>query len=212
MSTTVVGREREISAACSALDGAEQQPAGVLLVGEPGIGKTTVWSAVVEHAAGHGFDVLLARPAEAEAELPYGLLIDLFAHVDDHVLSGLDGARRAALDGALRRGERGSTVDPSAVALAVRGVLRSLAARRPVLVAIDDLQWADTSSMRALTFAFRRLDDVPVGLVATVRSGFTVELAELPGNARHRLERLELLGPRRATSRASSSSSEPAGR
>ena len=57
---------------------------------------------------------------------------------------------------------------PTAVALATLGVLRTLARSRPTIVTIDDLQWVDAPSLRALTFAFRRVDDEPLGLLATV--------------------------------------------
>jgi DNA-binding CsgD family transcriptional regulator len=194
MSGVVVGREREIAEASGFLDEAAERSRGLLLVGEPGIGKTTLWHAVVEDATGRGCDVLQARPSEAEAELAFAALTDLLARVDGAELVSLPDAQRVALEHALRRSEGGSTVDPATVALGVLGVLRRLASESTVLVAVDDLQWMDAPSLRALTFAFRRLDGARVGLVATVRVGFELELlrlAERDGNA---LERLELSG------------------
>lgn len=193
-STVVVGRERELSAARSFLDEAARRPAALVLVGEAGIGKTTVWSTIVEQAAADGFTVLVARPAEAEVELAFGVLIDLFAEVGPEVAPDLPAVRRVALDAALRRSEGGAAVDPSSVALAVTDVLVALARMRPVLVAIDDVQWADSASVRALTFAIRRLTDVPAGLVVTMRDGHTVGLTERAGRDGDAYTRLDLTG------------------
>ena len=194
MNGVVVGREREIAEASGFLDEAAERSRGLLLVGEPGIGKTTVWHAVVEDATRRGCEVLQARPSEAEAELAFAGLTDLLFGVDDAELTALPGAQRTALEHALRRSEGGSTVDPATVALGVLGVLRGLAAEAAVLVAVDDLQWMDAPSLRALTFAFRRLDGARVGLVATVRVGFELELVRLAERDGNALERLDLAG------------------
>jgi DNA-binding CsgD family transcriptional regulator len=73
-------------------------------------------------------------------------------------------------------------------------VLRRLASETAVLVAVDDLQWMDAPSLRALTFAFRRLDGAPVGLVATVRLGVELELVRLAERDGNALERIDLAG------------------
>ena len=82
------------------------------------------------------------------------------------------------------------------MSVAVAGLLRLLAADRPVLIAIDDAQWLDESTAAILAYALRRLVDQPVGLLATVRTGAETPasdglLAALPAD---RLERVEL-GP-----------------
>ena len=76
------------------------------------------------------------------------------------------------------------------------GLLRRLAAERPILVAIDDAQWLDDSTASILAYALRRLGDQPIGLLATVRTGAETPasdglLAALPAD---RLERVAL-GP-----------------
>ena len=63
----------------------------------------------------------------------------------------------------------GSTRDPHAIAMAFLNMLRSLAALRPVLLALDDIQWLDTASADVLAFAVRRLRQEPVRLLATLR-------------------------------------------
>jgi len=193
MNGVVVGREREIAEASGFLAEAAERSRGLLLVGEPGIGKTTVWQAVVEQAAERGREVLVARPSEAEAELAFAALTDLLSRVDDG-LADLPEMQRSALERALRRGEGDSRVDPATVALALVAILRHRASVAPLLVAVDDLQWMDTPSLRALTFAFRRLDGARVGLVATVRSGFDLELTRLAERDGNALDRIHLAG------------------
>ena len=180
----VIGRERELEQAWAFLAAASEQPRRLVLKGEAGIGKSTIWSAVVEEAGSLGYCVLSARPSEAEAELPFAVLADVFEPVDEAVLVELPDVQRSALDDALRRGTRKRTVDPTAVALATLGALRALARLRSTLVAIDDLQWMDTASLRALTFAFRRAGDEPFGLLATVRTDFDTELTSPASSVR----------------------------
>ena len=190
----MIGREREMAEANGFLAEAEQRSCGLLLAGEPGIGKTTIWSAVVDEAVSRGFGVLVARPSEAEAELAFAVLTDLFASVEDATLAELPGAQRAVLDQALRRGETERSADPVAVALGALGALRHVSASFPPIVAIDDLQWVDAPSLRALTYAFRRLEGAPVGLVGTVRVGFELELTRLAERDGNSLDRIEVGG------------------
>jgi DNA-binding CsgD family transcriptional regulator len=194
VNSVVVGREHEIAEANGFLAEAAQRPCGLLLVGEAGIGKTTIWSAVVEEATERGFEVLAARPSEAEGELAFAVLTDLFARLDGDALAELPDVQRAALEHALRRADSQTTVDPTAVALAVLGTFRSLAASSPVVVAVDDLQWVDPPSLRVLTFAFRRLEGASVGLVATVRTGFDLELTRLAERDGNGIDRIEIGG------------------
>lgn len=194
MDSVVVGREREITEARGFLDEAAERSRGLLLVGEPGIGKTTIWHEIVEEATSRGCVVLQARPSEAEAELAFAGLGDLLAAVDDEELTTLPEAQCTALGQALRRASGDGTVDPATVALGVLGVLRGLAAATAVVVAVDDLQCLDVPSLRALTFAFRRLDDTRVGLAATVRTGYDVELVRLAERDGNAVERLDLGG------------------
>jgi DNA-binding CsgD family transcriptional regulator len=159
------------------------------------MGKTTIWSAVVDEALDRGFTVLLARPSEAEAELAFSVLIDLLSSVESGLLDELPGVQRSSLAQALRRAEVGTAVDPVAVALAVLALLRSMSADGPaVVVAVDDLQWVDAPSLRALTYAFRRLDDAAVGLVATVRVDADLELTRLAERDESALDRIEVVG------------------
>jgi DNA-binding CsgD family transcriptional regulator len=147
------------------LDRAADGPTALVLAGEPGIGKSTLWLAAVAAARRLGLTVLSSRPAESERGLAYVGLGDLFDGVLDGVIGDLSPPRRRALEVALLRDEPadeavGGAADHRAVVVAVRDVLRLLGERRPVVVAIDDVQWLDASSASALTFALRRLDGV----------------------------------------------------
>jgi DNA-binding CsgD family transcriptional regulator len=194
MGGAVIGRERELAEASGFLAEAARRFCGLLFVGEPGMGKTTVWSAVVEEAHRRDVRVLVARPSEAEAELAFAGLTDVLATAGTTTLGELPGVQRQALEQALRRAEESANVDPVAVALATLGVLRLLASESAVVVAIDDLQWLDPPSLRALTFAVRRLQEEPIGLVATVRAGFDLELTRLAERDGSSLERVEIAG------------------
>ena len=160
MTGTVVGRESELGSICAFLDRAAVAPAGLVLEGEPGIGKSTLWLAAVTAARERGFLVLSSRPAEAERGLAHAGLGDLFDRVPDAVIGKLSPPRRRALKVALLHEptDDRSGSDHRALAVAVHDVLHLLSEQSPVVVAIDDVQWLDASSASALAFALRRLD------------------------------------------------------
>jgi DNA-binding CsgD family transcriptional regulator len=149
----------------------------VLLWGPAGIGKSTILDALSsresagsESSGSDGTWTLRAAAAEAEAELPYLGLVDLFDGVLDRVSPPLPPHLRAALDGALLRSAvPEAPQDQLAVRLAVLELLRGLAAQRPVLIVLDDIQWMDGPSAGVLQFVARRLDSVPVRVVAAER-------------------------------------------
>lgn len=170
MSDPIVGRRAEQAIIARFLNPPGSGPRALLLEGEAGIGKSTLWREAVELAEREG-RTLVSRPSEAEAQLSFNVLGDLFASVMRGELPDLPGTQRRALEAALLLGETtGHRPDSRAVSLAVLALIRSLAADRPLTLAIDDLQWTDLPSARALTFAIRRLEDEPVSVVATLRT------------------------------------------
>ena len=140
----------------------------VVLRGPAGIGKSTLLNMVADPR--EPTVVLRSASAEAETELPYLALVDLFDGVPAEAFDTLAPHLRAALDGALLRGALPATpYDQLAVRLAVLEVLRVLAARGAVLLVLDDVQWIDEPSAGVLRFAARRLEDAQVQLLAAER-------------------------------------------
>jgi ATP/maltotriose-dependent transcriptional regulator MalT len=143
-------------------------PSALVIEGEPGIGKTTLWLAAIERARVEGFQVLSARAAAAESVLAYASLADLLAGVN-LAGRGLPDLQRVALDRVLlRTDDTAPPTDQRAAGAGLLSVIEGLASEAPVLVAIDDVQWLDPSSMSAVAFAARRLSG-RVGVLATVR-------------------------------------------
>lgn len=170
----LVGRETELAVATSFLYELPSGPAGLLIRGEAGIGKSVIWRHVVDAARGNGMRVLMARPAQAEAQFAYAGLADLLDAAATEILPGLPTPQRTALAVALLREEPGDrTVDRRAISAAALSALRALTANGPLLIAIDDVHWLDRPSAAVLDFAIRRLDSGPVGVLACVRAEAT---------------------------------------
>jgi DNA-binding CsgD family transcriptional regulator len=177
--SVVVGREHEIAVVQAFVAGLEAGPSALVLEGEAGVGKTTLWLAGEAAARARGHELLETRPAEAEAGFAFAGLGDLLGGVLDEVLDALPGPQADALRIALLlERAQGQPPEHAAIALATLGVLRTLAATRPVLLAVDDVQWLDTPSAVALSFAWRRLRGERVGFLLTRRVGVPAPLAE----------------------------------
>jgi DNA-binding CsgD family transcriptional regulator len=167
----VVGREPELAAAEAFADGLRDGPRGLLIEGAPGIGKTAVWRAVVQAAEARGCRVLRSVAEQAEARLCFVGLGDLAGALEPELLAALPAPQREALEVALvRRASGARAPDPMAVAVGLRSLFVRAAESAPLLVAVDDLQWLDAATARALAFAVRRLEGRRIGLVATLRA------------------------------------------
>ncbi|TFV61461.1 LuxR family transcriptional regulator [Mycobacterium sp. PS03-16] len=165
-----VTRPVESSAVAEALETIGTRPSALVLEGAAGIGKTTTWLTGIEEARRRGLRVLAARASAAESVLAYASLADLLADVDSAVLAGLPEPQRRALNRVLLLDAPDDVGgDPRAVAAGFSSVIGVLATRSPVLIAVDDVQWLDSSSAAALSFVSRRLTG-PVGLLCTTRT------------------------------------------
>ncbi|MFJ5231741.1 AAA family ATPase [Kitasatospora sp. NPDC088391] len=161
------GRGTERAALDRLLAGAADGRAGALVLrGEPGIGKTALLAAAAE--AARGWQVLRAAGVESEARLPYAVLSQLLGPALDRA-AGLPGPQRAALQRTLGLAD-GPVGDRLLVGLAVLTLLGDLAEDAPVLVLLDDLQWADQESAEALHLAARRLGAERVALLLATRA------------------------------------------
>jgi DNA-binding CsgD family transcriptional regulator len=168
----LIGRRREVGELEAFLDEARRRARLVSIEGDAGIGKTRLWRHGLELAHQHGFRCLVARPASTELGLAFGGLADLLRDVDDAVLAMRPDPQWRALSVALLRAEKEETApDELAVGAALLGVIRWLASRTPLFVGIDDIQWLDAGSARALEYALRRLDTERVAVLVTCRTG-----------------------------------------
>lgn len=169
--TESVGRELEQAAIRRLLESTQPGAAGLILRGDPGIGKTTLWRDGVAAAHGLGFLVLACRLTESEATLPFAGLSDLLEPVLDTVLPRLPEPQRRALDVALlRAAPTDPPIEQRTVAAATLGAIRMLGTDNALLIAIDDIQWLDQPTVAALAFAVRRLEDHPIRLLVASRT------------------------------------------
>ncbi|MEV0649555.1 AAA family ATPase [Phytomonospora sp. NPDC050363] len=191
----VLGRSVEQAAIGELLDAPHRGPAGLILSGEAGIGKTTLWNLAVDRARAAGLRVLTARPGAAEGQLSFAGLFDLLDPDWDEVRGSLPAPQREALDVILLRAAPQETpVDPRTVGVATLSVLRALTRGGPTVLAVDDLQWLDAATLRALEYALRRVSTEPLILLASVRAA-TLDAAPVGlSDTRFDLTRLQL-GP-----------------
>jgi DNA-binding CsgD family transcriptional regulator len=165
----LVGREEELGAIVRFLDAPAQLPGAVVLPGEAGIGKTTLWLGSLDTAAAHGYRILSSRPSEAETRFSFAGLADLLGNAAGDFLPELPPVQQRALEAALLLGESEIYADDRAVAAAFLGALRILARDSPLCLAVDDVQWLDAPSRAALGYALARLDREQVAALLTVR-------------------------------------------
>lgn len=167
----LLGRDLELDAALGVVSGSTQE-AAVLIDGAPGIGKSRVLDGILERARSLGFEVLVTRPAEAEAMVGLLGFHDLMDQLGADAVRALPAAHRERLEIALGFGAvpSGQELDEGLLAVALHGLLRGRARRTPLIIAIDDLQWLDASTSALLAMVFRRLTDEPVRVVATRRA------------------------------------------
>jgi DNA-binding CsgD family transcriptional regulator len=173
--SSLVGREAELGAVETSLR--SEPPCAVAIIGEPGIGKTTLWQAAVEHARAQGARILIARPTESEARLAFAGLADLLADVTDELYTRLPEPQRVGLDAALLRAASARPPERRVVGAGFLTLLRALAGESEVVCAIDDVHWLDASSAAVVEFALRRLGEQPVRGLFSVRAA---QLARAP--------------------------------
>ena len=194
MSAQLVGREEELQRVELFLEAARHSPRALLIEGEAGVGKTSIWEAALAAATHGGFSTAAARPAEAETSFAYAALGDLLRERSD-ALEGLPTRLRHALEVALLLDDQtAETPDQQSVALGLLAMFRRLADDGPLVVAIDDVQWLDATSAQVLRFAIRRVDKGPIAFLVAWRTAgkapIPLELDRAPSS--ERLERLPL--------------------
>jgi DNA-binding CsgD family transcriptional regulator len=179
--TTSLLLEREVQvAALRALADAARDGGGrfVVIEGSAGIGKTRLLAEGRTIAGSAGMWVLAARGGELEGEFAYGIVRQLFepllASVSPdlrvELLSGPAALIASLLGASQPAGSQDAAAEGSfAIVHGLYWLAANVALQRPTLLAIDDLQWADTPSLRWLLYLTRRLEGVPLLVVAGTR-------------------------------------------
>ncbi|MFF2574995.1 helix-turn-helix transcriptional regulator [Streptomyces goshikiensis] len=184
--TPLVGREAELDRLDAVLDGPGGPPGVVDLTGAAGIGKSRLLTEVCGRAEERGLTVLRGRATEYERHIPFRVFGDAFADLDPELLRGLGapGAAWAASAGAAAdgipanpavdpagAGAGGSAVDRFAAHRATARLLTALGGRTGagLLIALDDLHWADPASLELLDHLVRHPLRAPVVIVVARR-------------------------------------------
>ncbi|MFD8750205.1 ATP-binding protein [Kitasatospora sp. NPDC059577] len=166
-----IGRRTESSQLDEVLSGAAAgRGRAVLIRGEAGSGKSTLLGACADRATESGFAVLRGAANESERYFPLGTFLDLLER--DRPYSGqLRAEYRAAVAAPARRTAAGMTDPVSAAAGRLFQVVERQCATSPVLVVVDDLQWADETSAALWTRLAHHAERFPLMVAAAVTPG-----------------------------------------
>ncbi len=156
-------------------------PRAVFLVGEPGLGKTSLFGQACSQAGARGLLVGSATCWDVEASIPFGVLDRLLSQLGVQVRQELPAARPLA---ELRASRYLETLDR----------LQNVAPA-PLLIALDDLHWADPDSLKMFSFLVRQLKKARVAFLATMRPWPPDALNEARRLVEKDLGRLEVLEP-----------------
>jgi DNA-binding CsgD family transcriptional regulator len=145
----------------------------VAIRGRPGEGKTTLLAAACGLSEEHGLRVFRARGSELEGDFAFGVVRQL---LEPEIVALALEEETALFEGAagLGRSVFGLQSDqlpesPFAVMHGLYCVLAGLAARGPLLLAVDDLHWSDRTTLELLAFMCGRIDDLPILVVLATR-------------------------------------------
>jgi DNA-binding CsgD family transcriptional regulator len=165
----LVGRKRELAEIAQALDRAASGTQWALeLVGEPGIGKSRLLAEACTEAEERDFLVLRGRAAEFEQDIPFAVLIDAlndhveslgpaaFRGLDDDVLGELASILPALSGVASQPAAPGGAAQRYRAHYSIRALLERLSKSQPVMLALDDVHWADAASLEVVVHLLRR--------------------------------------------------------
>ncbi len=197
----ILGRDRELGIVGGLIASATTGGGALLIHGDTGIGKSALLGRAIGMAQAAGMRVLLTTGVRTEANLPFAGLHQLLRPI----LTGLDALPKpqyTALGVAFGLVE-GPAEDPFLIALATLTLLADAAARGPILIVADDVQWLDRPSADALAFVARRLGSDPLVMLVGLRDGEAspldaagiAELALHPLNDRDSREMVSRIAP-----------------
>jgi DNA-binding CsgD family transcriptional regulator len=182
--TVLLEREQEVQRVHAALSAAKRGAGNVLVIeGEAGMGKSSLLEEARARASDLGVRVIDARGAELEQGFPYGVVRQLF---ERPLLEADSDERDRWLTGAAALAAEVVTPAPSVTPRApptgppaadagyawqhgLYWLVSNVSADSPLALVVDDLQWCDPPSVRALAFIARRLEGQPVALVFATR-------------------------------------------
>ena len=157
MTQVIAGRTTEIGILDGFLADRLAEPRSLLIEGAPGIGKTTLLRALLDLAHERDYAVAVCQPARSEVELSYAALVGLLGDIGLENIDALPAPQARVLRTIMRLEESAETVDRLSLSLATVAAVRAVASERPLLLAVDDAQWLDPPTARALAFLVRRL-------------------------------------------------------
>ena len=169
MPHNLLGRDRELSALAGLIDQIAEHGGSMVVRGEPGVGKSALLRAAAGYGRAAGLQVLETTGVECEAQLPFAGLHQLLRPILGMAVRLPDGQRRAL--GSAFGAEAGSQPERFMIGLAALNLLAGAAARTPVLMVVDDVQWLDCLTQEVLVFVARRIGAEPIVVVGGVRSG-----------------------------------------
>lgn len=169
-SAILFGREPDIAAISQLMDDVREHGAALMIHGEAGIGKSSLLNAAQDLAHSQGMRVLRLCGVTSEAHLPYGGLQQALGSMLKQT-DALPPRQRAALHAAFGLSDEATAPDIFLVGLATLSMLTASAARRPILLLADDMQWLDQPSRDVLAFIARRIGSDRIVLLMTIRSG-----------------------------------------
>ncbi|MFH8496437.1 AAA family ATPase [Streptomyces coeruleorubidus] len=167
----ILGRERELARIAQLVHAEDAGgPKVLVLVGEPGAGKSTLVDRAASQAAARGRRVLRVRGSEGEEDLPFAGVHQLLRPVIAGV-ERLPPRQHDALRCAFGTNEidTSRTPDQLLIRLGVLTLLSDAASERPLLIAVDDAQWLDVGSLDVLAFVARRLEGEPAVMLLAAR-------------------------------------------
>ncbi len=142
----------------------------LVIEGAPGIGKTRLCDAAADVALAEGFRVLRSTGGELEQSFSWGLVRQLFERAAMERGSTLLAGHASRAASLLTRGDDADgEVDVPSMAHALFWALANASEDTPVALVVDDLHWADDSSLVWLAYVVRRLADLPVALLISTR-------------------------------------------
>ena len=176
MAHAIVGRIDERGALDAFLTDELPEPRALLIEGEPGIGKTTLLHELLAAARDRDYPILSCRPTRSEMDLSYVGLMELIQGLDDDVVRALPPPQARLLRVILRKEDPEGSFDRLSLNVAMAAAVRAVASAKPMLVAVDDVQWLDHPTAKTLAFVVRRLDGTSARIAVASRSNETVDL------------------------------------